>query len=278
MTTTETSSTKKPASSTSTLRVDVDGDGVVDDVYASYAEYDNKGRSILTRWTYDLGNDGDIEEGAETTYAYTSKGGILSEHTASLGSGATYTTDTTWTYDRHGLMTGSVSVDADGSVLTYALAYVQKDHVALATETFDEGGDGDIDTTRSTTSVWAGDLLLSQVEEYRFGLGGVNPGIEVFTTTWEYDDEGRTVLRTFDSDQDADGIDTREKIAWVYDGAGRLLTETTTIEGGDGVLDMLRRMINVYDEQGTLLSSTSEVDEDGDGVIDYRSTQTTTTS
>lgn len=269
--------TKKPSSTTSTIHEDYDGDGISEGSSVYYSEVDNRGRMVLSRWAYDMGDDGDIDSGVETTTAYSNKGAILAEHTVELSPDSSYTSDTTWTYDRHGLMTGSVTVDGDG-ITTRTVEYGDDEQVLRATETVDEGGNGIVDSTLSTAFVWADGLLVSMVEEYRLALAEPDPRIAIYTTTWAYDEEGRTILRTYDIDEGADGVESREKTVSVYDAAGRVLSETTTSEDGAGSLTGLTRETNVYDAQGSLVWSMWEVDNEGDGVIDYRSTKTITVS
>ena len=48
--------------------------------------------------------------------------------------------------------------------------------------------------------------------------------------------------------------------------------------GGDGTVDYLTRTTTVYDDRGDAISSVTEIDQNGDGVIDYTETRTRTVS
>ena len=49
-------------------------------------------------------------------------------------------------------------------------------------------------------------------------------------------------------------------------------------DGGDGTVDYLTRTTTVYDDRGDAISSVTEIDQNGDGVIDYTETRTRTVS
>lgn len=89
-----------------------------------------------------------------------------------------------------------------------------------------------------------------------------------------FDDRGRPVSTTIDSDHDADGeIDFRLVETSTYDARGRQLTTSVDVfDAPDLVLSSSYRVDYSHDKRGDIAGTVESFDEDGDGVIDQINT------
>jgi hypothetical protein len=85
-----------------------------------------------------------------------------------------------------------------------------------------------------------------------------------------YDDQGRQITHTVDTDAGADGsINERSVYTTVYSGPDNGQSTLTVDTGVDGTVDKRFTAQNTYDQNNHLLTSDVEADNDGDGKIDY---------
>jgi hypothetical protein len=85
-----------------------------------------------------------------------------------------------------------------------------------------------------------------------------------------YDDQGRQITHTVDTDAGADGsINERSVYTTVYTNAGTGQSTLTVDTGVDGTVDKRFTAQNTYDQNNHLLTSDVVADYDGDGKNDY---------
>lgn len=191
-------------------------------------------------------------------------------------------------YDYDGYLISTVFVNAASAGPNYSETWVWDDgHITL--DTYDDGGDGVIDTI--DTYDWAGDALMlwshdgdgdgllegSDDSVYTLLYDDVlvemdrddaNDGLvdAVYRYSYDYSSDPAGILDGMTLDEGADGtIDTRVTRSTSANDEGETITQTTTDEGDDGTPELVELLIT--DSQGR--STYAEEDSDGNGALDW---------
>jgi len=229
-------------------RSDEDGDGVVDRV--ATVTNDDEGRPLVS--SIDDGNDGTVD------------------------------TVTTWDYTTPGQEVSSVDQGADG-VPEVILTVIRGENGEIVRQEYDENADGVPEQVQTSTYTESGQLLevteegdiKNEVSTYEYDsedrlirhvlTDDQSVSTPVTEETFEYDDAGRLVAISTDSDQDGVPNEVERR---TYDAEGREVRRETTDATGE-----LRSLEEYeYDEGATPARTRS--DYDGDGEWDWVMTRT----
>ncbi len=216
---------------------------------------------------------------------------------------------TTWTYDDDGNLVTELLLDttsgAIGTKRTRTFEHDIAGNVVRIVDERDNAGNGSVERRSETTSVYdrKGQRLSTRIAYDNENDGHID---RVTSDTQTFDAHGNVieVLNTTDSDGDG-AIDAHETITKVYDDADRPLSEhselrvgaplvesstrTYTYEGdnltiealeldndGNGSIDYRAASVRTYDANGRVATGTTSIDNDADGSPNQRTTQTWT--
>jgi hypothetical protein len=255
--------------------IDNNADGQIDFKGMSSNTYDNRGNLTISVAEVDFDGGGSIDLKITTTNTYNHQNKL----TSSVIQSPIQNNIINNTYDNQGNLILAVSEDNfNGSISKTSTSntYDKQGKLTSSVAAIDNNANGTIDSINTTKNTYNKQgKLTSSIEGVDFEADGK---VDSQTTTRNtYNNQGKVTRSVIDRDFDADGkTDVRESDSNTYDKQGKLIRSVSVFEGprDDGTLETRSTSTNTntYDKRGKLASSFTEVDVNGDGIIDTRRT------
>ncbi len=263
---------------------DNNADGVP--IRYNYSIYDDNGNELTSYSESDSNNDGilDRSSGYERTYD-ANNNRLTSTYTEDRG--ADMVVDYTFTYtttfdDQNNRLTENYTQDGESNGRSMAdgvndresnTVFVYDSNGNNVSQSFEQDGiaggmvDGTVDSSRISTLTYdANNNLLTRANLYDSNADGVDDRRD--TVTYEYDSENNRLSQISEFDYNIDGTaDTVSTRTFTYDDRNNTLTQFIQ-QVVDGVIDYTYSYTYEFDENNNQISSLTEIDQDGDGVLD----------